>query len=259
VFWQDYLSFLQHFAGRDFPTCDQLNALLPDGLNTANGQAIRFVASSRCDDGAYEHRIYTSGQISTRTDNWHDLFNALVWMRFPHIKTAMNSLHFHAAKQAENGSRGPLRDALTLFDECGVIVFSNNMESLHSLAQSRWTRVFQTDFFNALAHPAICGHALLEKYLSPYKAMTAKALLVYVGKDLLAAPRQKQLALLDRRIAEKLRLGKLLTVPACLAPLPLAGIPGWWPNDRQDEAFYDDPQVFRTPPADRVPAPVLKL
>ena len=108
-YWRDYLPFLQRLCGPDFPSCEQLNAMLPEGLSTASGQPIRFVPSTELDDGGYEHRIYTSGRISTRPDNWHDLFNALVWMRFPRLKIAMNSLHFHALSEEHDGSRGKLR------------------------------------------------------------------------------------------------------------------------------------------------------
>jgi hypothetical protein len=61
-YWQDCLPFLKQLTGRDFPTCDQLTALLPDGLSSESGQSIRFVPSTELDDGAYEHRIYTTGQ-----------------------------------------------------------------------------------------------------------------------------------------------------------------------------------------------------
>ena len=258
-YWQDHLPFLQQLTGRDFPTCDQLNALLADGLKSESGQNIKFVPSTELDDGAYEHRIYTTGQVSTRPDNWHDLFNALVWMRFPRIKIAMNTLHFHAYSEQTAGSRGPLRDALTLFDECGVIVFSNHLDKLNSLAERRWAEVFQTDAFSNGMNLVICGHAMLEKYLSPYKSMTAKALLVHLSKDIRETNREEQLAHLDKVIADHLLSGGLLTRPSNLAPLPLAGIPGWWPCDQQDDGFYADPQVFRPPSSSLIPTPVFSL
>ena len=258
-YWQDYLPILQRIKGRDFPTCDQLNAFLPHGLRSEGGQSIHFVPSTQLGNDAYEHRIYTTGQVSTRPDNWHDLFNALVWLRFPRIKTAMNALHFHAFSQQVKGSRGQLRDALTLFDECGVIVFSNCLESLNSVAERRWTQVFQTGAFGGTMKLAISGHAMLEKFLSPYKAMTAKAMLVRVSEDQFKLPHEEQLVFLDEKISEKLRVEKWLSSPACLAPLPLAGVPGWWQSDIQDTRFYADSQVFRPPATDLVPAPVLKL
>lgn len=255
-YWQDYLPYLQQLTGRDFPDCDQLNALLPEGLTSKSGKAIKFVPSSQLADDAYERRIYTSGQISTRPDNWHDLFNALVWLRFPAIKVVMNTLHYHAWSEQKDGNRGQLRDALTLFDECGVIVFSNNLKTLSALAQRRWSDAFLLGDFSTSVRLSICGHAMLEKYLAPYKSMTAKALLIRVDENFLKLPRQKILTSLDTQIAQAMLAGHLLTKPACLAPLPLAGVPGWWPDEQQNRDFYLDSSVFRAPPADLQAAPI---
>lgn len=62
-----------------------------NGLSYAGGErqtgmtAMRFVAP---DDMpvAYEERIVLRGEVVTRPHNWHDFFNALVWMRFPRTK-----------------------------------------------------------------------------------------------------------------------------------------------------------------------------
>jgi hypothetical protein len=258
-YWQDCLPILKQLDPEVFPDCKQLNALLPDGLISGGGQAIHFVKSSDLGDDAYEHRIYTTGQISTRPDNWHDLFNALIWMQFPHIKTAMNRLHYNALSQQSEGSRGPLRDALTLFDECGVIVFSKRFDVLSLLAERDWSTAYQSDAFNSDVKLAISGHAMLEKYLSPYKSITAKALYVYVNEDFLKTCRQEQFAELDKDLATRLLSGELLSNPACLAPLPLAGVPGWWPQDPQDDSFYDDPMVFRAPTGGLTPVPIIGL
>jgi len=258
-YWQDCLPILKQLDPDTFPDCRQLNALLPGGLVSGGGQPICFVKSTELGDDTYEHRIYTTGQVSTRPDNWHDLFNALIWMQFPRIKIAMNTLHYTTLSQQSGGCRGPVRDALTLFDECGVIVFSKDIDVLASLAGRDWLTAFQTDRFSSIVEVAISGHAMLEKYLSPYKSITAKALYVHVNDDLLSTGRERQLAMLDKEIARALLCGKLLTCPACLAPLPLAGIPGWWLADRQDDEFYNDPMVFRAPPATMVPVKILEL
>ena len=251
---------MQRLSGRGFPSCSELNALLPEGLSSASGQPIRFVASSQLDDGGYEHRIYTTGQVSTRPDSWHDLFNALVWMRYPRIKTAMNKLHHQAGAGLKCGRRGALRDALTLFDECGVIVISSELELLNALADRRWSDAFLADSFRSSVALSICGHAMLEKYLAPYKAMTAKALLLQVDTDFMKLPRQEMLIRLDREIAKMMLRGQVVDKPACLSPLPLAGVPAWWPKAEQDnEFFYNDPEVFRQPPADLTPAPLIAL
>lgn len=259
-YWQDYLPFLNQLEGTEFPVCDQLNKLLPAGLNSEGGHAIHFVPSELLDDDGYEHRIYTTGQVSTREQHWHDLFNAMVWMRFPRIKIAMNMLHYHAIPDEKDGCRGELRDALTLFDECGVIVVSDSLEMLTALAQRRWTDLFLADTFPNSVRVLIFGHAMLEKYLSPYKSMTAKALLVHVGSDFLKLSRAEMLQCLDNEIAKKLLGGTILTRPAWMAPLPLAGVPGWWPQNEQNERlFYHDLQVFRAPPLHLSPAPVMSL
>lgn len=259
-YWRDYLPFLQRLAGPEFPGCTLLNAMLPGGLNSAGGHLIRFVASDELEDGAYEQRIYTTGRVSTRPRHWHDLFNALAWMRFPRIKTAMNSLHYHAGPANDIGARGPLRDALTLFDECGVIVLSERQELLDALARRRWRDAFLADGFEASTLLTVIGHAMLEKYLSPYKAMTANALLLQVEPGFLALPRQTVLERLDRALAEQMLAGRILQNTACLSPLPLAGVPGWWPLDAQGEDdFYADRDVFREPATALKPAPVHRL
>jgi len=260
-YWLDYLPFIRQLNGHQFPACERLNSLLPEGLNSHGGHMIRFTPSTGLDDLAYEQRIYSSGMISTRPDNWHDLFNAMVWMRFPHIKTAMNALHHRAWGQSSKGSRGQLRDALTLFDECGVIVFSQHEELLTALSNRQWPTAFQQlkSRWDQDFPLVIIGHAMLEKYLSPYKSMTAKALLIQITPPSGNMSRDDLLAFLDLEIADQLLAGRLLTKPACLAPLPLAGVPGWWPDSEQDDQFYDDTQVFRPPAADLKPAPVSRL
>lgn len=257
-FWQDYLPYLTQLRGTDFPSCSQLNDLLPAGLCSKGGHPIRFVASDQLAGDNYEHHIYTTGQVSTRRDSWHDLFNALVWMQYPHIKTAMNALHYSAGAKHKQGRRGQLRDALTLFDECGVIVFSDKAEVLKALAERRWSDAFLIEEFHSHMVLSLCGHAMLEKYLSPYKGMTAKALLVNVNDDFLSLPRAELLKHFDREIARGMLSGQLLSKPASLSPLPLAGVPEWWPlSDQNTGQFYNDLQVFRPPAKGLIPAPVL--
>ena len=259
-YWQDFLPFLDRLSGSGFPSCSQLNTLLPDGLLSAGGHAIRFVASDQLTENAYEQRIHATGQISTRPDCWHDLFNALIWMRYPRIKTAMNNLHHQAGAGLKSGRRGQLRDALTLFDECGVIVFSDRLDILKALAERRWSDAFLSVDFRTSVGLSVSGHAILEKYLSPYKAMTAKALLFQVDTGFMKLSRSEMIDLLDREISNQILNKQVLVKPACLSPLPLAGVPGWWPQDEQEDGmFYSDHHVFRPAPAELNPVPVLKF
>jgi len=91
----------------------------------------------------------------------------------------------------------------------------------------------------------VVGHALLEKFLKPYKAITAHALLLCVDQAMQVPPCGALISALDERAAEGLLTGQLLDSPSCLSPLPLMGIPGWWPGGEQDDEFYADQYVFR--------------
>ncbi len=233
--------------------------LIPDRLCSTGGQPIRFIRSTDLAPEDYEHRIFNKGSVSTRPESFHDLFNALVWMRFPHIKVAINSLHYQGTPEA--CGRGSLRDALTLFDECGVILVSAQAELLQAVAMRQWSLVFQAQAsrWSTAIKPIICGHAILEKLLNPYKSMTAKALLVQVSPDIMTLPKNKLLNFLDKEIARQLLQEHLLHRPAQLSPLPLAGIPGWDFAGFQDEVFYNDSDVFRPAPIGLKPAPVVVI
>ena len=206
----------------------------------------------------YEKHIFITGEVSTREKNWHDLFNALVWSRFPSLKVAMNAVHVRELGSGEDGRRGIQRDALTLFDESGVIVISSNKKYLVELARRDWMAVFRQ---NAAAWSDeikvfVVGHALLEKFPQPYKSVTAHALLLRLDDLLMEKPRETLLKMLDEMLAENLFAGSILDSPAGLSPLPLMGIPGWWIAHEQNDDFYADQQVFRSPHEDGRQAPV---
>lgn len=259
-YWQDYLPFLQRLTGGEFPSCAELNRLLPGSLRSAGGQVIRFVNSDELAEDGYEHRIYTTGQVSTRPNDWHDLFNALVWMRFPHIKTALNRLHYQSGAGRKTGARGPLRDALTLFDECGAIVTAEHADILRALAERRWREAFLAEGFADSVAITVIGHAMLEKCLNPYKSMCANVLFVQAPVGFFTLSRPQRAEHLDRAVAELLLDGVTLSSPAGLSPLPLAGVPGWWPPGAQREAgFYLDRRVFRPPPPGFQPAHIHRL
>jgi len=264
--WEDYEEALNKLvawknSGSDLPDLSALQSLISPVVNNLQGEAIQFVSPTLIPGSAYEEQIFTSGQVSTRKNNWHDFFNALVWWRFPALKSAMNAVHFREIQGQPGTDRSRLRDALTLWDESGVIVASANNEVLEKLTQRDWRSVFQ-DLAGLWQHEIrvfVCGHALLEKFLKPYKAITAHALLVQLDPGSFAQDRASLLVQLENRLASELLDGSLLTTPADLSPLPLAGIPGWWHGSTQDRDFYADGQVFRKPATGNTPAPVVKL
>jgi hypothetical protein len=257
-YWDDYRELLLDLAGESFPSVRKLNALLPAGLSSKEDHPIRFVSADELAGEDYEQHIFRTGEVSTREENWHDLFNALVWSRFPALKAAMNAVHNRHLGSGRAGRRGKQRDALTLFDESGVIVVSSNKNNMNTLAGRDWVTAFQE---NASAwHDEIkvfvSGHALLEKFRKPYKSLTAHALLLQLDDSFLRMPRKSLLQALDKILAERLLAGLILDTPASLSPLPLMGIPGWWSARDQNDEFYSDRQVFRLPQAGYRMAPI---
>lgn len=192
---------------------------------------LRFVDAGELPPGeAYEAFIHRTARVPTR-DNLHDLFNGLVWLRFPRLKRRLNELQ--AAEIARDGvgaTRGPVRDALTLFDE-NAALWQAPPELAQALRERDWQALF-VDRRELWRETRIWlfGHALLEKLCTPRKPITAHAWWLPVGGDVQA---QLVALLVPERLAARSHL-----------PLPVLGVPGWWPdNERPD--FYDDASVFR--------------
>jgi len=213
------------------------------GIRNATGRPIRFAAAGAAGETAYETHIARTGEVPTR-DNAHDFFNALVWLTFPRTKARLNALQAQAIAATGIGAqRGPVRDAATLIDENAVLLVTRRADIVDALKRHDWHALFVgcRGAWGAEVRPVVFGHALLEKLSAPYKAITAHALPVPLAAE-------ASLAEVDARVAAA--LDPALT-PRQLLPLPVLGIPGWADND--DQAFYDDPAVFR--PARRRHAP----
>jgi hypothetical protein len=199
---------------------------------------------------AYETFIYETGGVPTR-DNLHDFFNGLVWLTFPRIKVMLNQLQANeirrraqAPEQARQAQRvrGQLRDAATIFDENAVLFLTSEASFSSLLRDHRWEKMFieQRHEFDEHCAVYVFGHALMEKLVNPYKAITGHAWIVETPEDVLALPESARREWLDREVAGKLKDG-LST--SDFSHLPVLGVPGWWPA--QDEAFYADTSVFR--------------
>jgi hypothetical protein len=233
-----------------FPRHDDLSALATASVVSGGGAPIRFVppaAPSREFSAQYEVRIFETGEVQTRADNWHDLFNALVWLAFPKTKAVLNRHHCEEirARRGER-SRGTARDVLTLFDEGGIVVAAADPELPALLRDFRWKELFwrrRAELLRSMRF-YVFGHAIYEKALEPYKGVTAKALIVETTPDLLDAPIERQLPELDARATDYFSGAQALASTRNLSPLPILGIPGWEPaNARED--YYDDPSQFR--------------
>lgn len=229
-----------------FPTVEDLNALARERrVRSGGGAPVEFVCADAVRD--YEVTVYREGRVPTRPGSWHDLFNALAWLTFPRAKATLNRLHYEAIVRApDRRVRGTARDVLTLFDEGGVIVACADATLGSLLAGFEWKRLFwsRRDEVRAAMRFLVFGHAIHEKALAPYKGVTAKALVVPVGRAMLAAPVQTLLAQMDERTAAHFARPEALGSTRLLHPLPVLGIPGWT-DANEDPAFYDDPAVFR--------------
>jgi hypothetical protein len=212
-------------------------------IHTANGQRVRFVPP-RPDGLVYECRIWESGEVETRPDNWHDFFNALVWLGFPQTKIAVSAAHMRAM-QAPGETRGTTRDALTHFDECGIVVLSSQSGLLDLLRDFQWKHLFverRAEVIRCMRF-VIFGHAIYEQMLKPFRGLTAKAVLYDVSEAWLQMDGAAQLAAVDEILAADLTCGRY-NRPRDFQPLPLLGIPGVTP-DSEDPAYYDDSWQFR--------------
>lgn len=259
--WRPYRGLLDRMPAGAFPAADCLNGLLPPGARSGGGKPLTFVPATEIPGVEYETHIFETGQVSTRENNWHDLLNALVWCRLPRLKAAMNAMHYSHLDEAHAGRRGPLRDALTLLDESGAVLLASDREALQTLAERDWSSAFE-GCGKAWGHTVVtvvCGHGLLEKFLQPYKSMTAHCLLCHCGSTESIRLAGDSLGTVDADLARLLSGDGRLTGPDMLSPLPLMGIPGWWPPGTQDRTFYEDETVFRPAPRGSRPVPVHSL
>ncbi len=231
--------WLDSFNDSDWPDLAALNVFAGrQNLTNANGLPLRFSPQAiACGQHEYESVIHASGCVPSRERNWHDLFNALIWLAFPETKAALNLAHQSALRPGCN--RAPASDAATLFDESGVALISADAELIKLLAARRWREalVDRRDAWSRISIHVI-GHALLEKMLTPWPGITAKCLFLQMPAD-------SDRAQVDAAIAWHWR-ESCIPNPATLFPLPLLGIPGWWPPN-EDPEFYQDRRYFRLP------------
>jgi hypothetical protein len=246
-----------------------------DALNQAAHPCGRtdlcFVPQSELPKGqAYEAFIHAQQRIPTR-DNLHDFFNGLCWLRFGRSKRRLNQLQAQEiARQGVGQARGALRDALTVFDENALLLQAPD-GFWQALCARDWQHLFVRERDQwAQVRIEVFGHALLEKLVQPYVAITGHAWRVMpapaptapiAGPNAHAKPAptptlvylhpnpQSQSqgvtnadAQLDAWLCDSLQEDLLRR--KAFAPLPVLGVPGWWAAN-EDPAFYGQTQVFR--------------
>jgi len=192
----------------------------------------------------YEPRVFLKRELQTRLNNWHDFFNALIWLSFPHTKKALNALHYRESRNRQKGTnRSTLENRITQFDECGALIISSNQHLLDLIQHHKWKELFinNAEAFKNDIKCLVFGHAIYEKALSPYIGMTCHCLLVN-DEELLNDAIQMNYANIDRYMADKW-INEIAENPVKFNPYPVLGTPDYWYP--QDNEFYSNKSYFR--------------
>ncbi|MEO7431979.1 MAG: DUF3025 domain-containing protein [Dokdonella sp.] len=197
----------------------------------------------------YETRIAERGVLATRERDPHDFFNALVWLRHPRLKQALN-----ARQVADIACVGPKQRtrgqcALTHFDEAGAIVWIADPKLVRLWDAHDWAGLFGTEraAWGDRIAVTVFGHALVEHVWRGHLLPGAKALAVEVAPACLRDQRPDSSGLLrgwpemEAQVADAIAAGELLADPQDQRPLPLAGLPGWHPSDTSAQFLRDAP------------------
>ncbi len=263
------------FPAQDF---NRLNAAELDAnllekiaLSTANNATSSlnrkiFVCqdSMPADSRYYEQIIFEEHTIPTRKGSWHDFFNGIIWLQFPRTKTYLNCLHISEIKTKGLNPRTKVRNHITHFDECGVVLFIKGSSLLAQLQQlfevQAWTSIFceLREEWNSNIFPVVFGHANLEMMLDPFIGLTGKVLLIQIEDvpdlhDIKPAgetsdKNQLNITLFEPQVLDALLLQHIEQNQTFFAlkpfyPLPLLGVPSWH-FEEQDAEFYANTNYF---------------
>ena len=246
------------------PLANWLNAYFAKAklsLVSQTGRSLRFSDQSNLPHGvAYERYIGETGNIPTR-DNLHDWFGACIWATYPKSKAMLNHHHLkHLDDDKTSNGRNRVRDAITVFDENGIILAVSDdaiganiakglcqFDWVGSLVAPRqsWHQPSADGQADVHAQAFIFGHALLEQLIHPRKNLCGHTLIIPVDGSFFEMSFAERLSILDELVAQKLNhwLSNPATTPRDLQPLPVLGVPYFW--EGQDDGFYQDKSVFR--------------
>lgn len=234
--WGEYADLLR---GPDWPVLDALNARWP---TSSRERFVRQTPALLADGRHYEQRIAETGVIATRERNWHDLFNALAWLRHAPLKRALNAQQMAEIARVGTKSRSRPQCALTHFDEAGVVLALRDPTLLALWDAHDWHGLFwrrRDAWLDGSLELMVFGHALLEHALTSDRLLVGKAIAV-IGQEAAC-----------ERVAQAIAQGRLLRDPQELRPLPLSGIPEWCAGNAS-EVFHRQAVCYQPLRAGRV-------
>lgn len=109
----------------------------------------------------------------------------------------------------------------------------------------RWSSLFveRREQWGQSIQAFIFGHGLYQQCLVPRRGLTGKAIYIATRPRFFAQCKSAQYGQLDELLAQ--RIAGQLQTPRELLPLPLLGVPGWWPVNI-DPHYYADEWYFRS-------------
>ena len=259
LIFSDLQILLKETHWPDWPGCQGLLALLDTPFILSSGLQLDMRPQDETlpfPEMGYEERVYKKGIISTREQNWHDLFNAFIWLLFPKTKNLLNALHMQELKKQPGKKRTPCRDAITHLDESGIIIASSNASLLEALKNHQWQTVFvqsrgqwssKLSSSNQEASKIgafVFGHGMYEKAFTPFIGFTGKAYCLEIDDKFYQQDKLTQYQQLDQLLCDDIRQKNTLSDSSCLSPLPILGIPGW-SVDNETPTYYDNTNYFR--------------
>ncbi len=263
----DQIEHLRRTLGASWTTFEVLNLALNNVLQHS-AFTLKFVEQDKqlLSDGlSFEQRIAERGEIATRVANLHDFYSALMWLRFPKVKLAINAIHLRGVAEHGTKVRSRHQQAVTHLDEAGAWVVTTHSQLLDLIDAHAWHALF---FENRHAwqvqnstsptiEARVFGHAIFELMHAPHKLVAAKVVWILADSNYFLLSNVEKDAALDTLIAAALTSGAASADPKLLSTLPLSGIPGWWPG--QDVEFYANAPCFRARPEARIYSPALQL
>jgi hypothetical protein len=262
--WDDYAELIERADAIDIGALERCRTAAM-AIDACVRPCFRAQDAGLLEDGLhYEARIAERDELATRERNPHDLFNALVWLRHPQLKRALNARQVADIARVGPKQRTRGQCALTHFDEAGAIVWLADASLLPLWDAHDWPALFldRSASWGESIAVTVFGHALVEHVWNGNDLPVAKALVVQLA-DAQAIRRAAGQGAVIRRggetesaVAEAIAEGRVLADPQELRPLPMAGIPGWHARS-EDPAFVRAAPCFRPlRPGRRYPAPL---